>query len=36
MEQHKGPAYKIRQAQGDHGVNLDALRAKLEKLHSIP
>lgn len=36
MEPIKGPEYKIRQAQGDPGINLDALRAKLEKLHSIP
>ena len=29
----QGPEYKIRKAQGDHGVNLEALRDKLEALH---
>lgn len=30
------PRYKTRQAQGDHGVDLDRLRTQLDKLHSIP
>lgn len=36
MEEIKGPQFGIRKAQGDHGVDLDALRAKLEKLHTAP
>lgn len=30
------PRYKTRQAQGEHGVNLDSLRTTLDKLHTIP
>jgi hypothetical protein len=32
----KGPQFGIRKAQGDSGVDLEALRAKLDKMHSIP
>lgn len=32
----QGPQYRTRQAQGDHGVDLDKLRGQLDKLHSIP
>lgn len=36
MDSLKGPQYRTRQAQGDHGVDLDKLRGQLDKLHSIP
>ncbi len=36
MSEIKGPQYGTRQAQGDHGVDLDALRGTLDTLHSIP
>jgi hypothetical protein len=36
MDNIKGPQYRTRQAQGDHGVDLDKLRGQLDKLHSIP
>jgi hypothetical protein len=36
MDSIKGPQYSTRQAQGDHGVDLDKLRGQLDKLHSIP
>ena len=36
MDNLKGPQYHIRKAQGDSGVDLEALRAKLEKMHAIP
>lgn len=36
MENFKGPQYRTRQAQGEHGVDLDKLRGQLDKLHSIP
>jgi hypothetical protein len=36
MDINKGPQYSTRQAQGDHGVDLDKLRTQLDKLHSIP
>lgn len=32
MEPFKGPKYKIRQAQGDPGINLEALRDKLDAM----
>lgn len=32
----QGPQFRTRQAQGDHGVDLDKLRTQLDKLHSIP
>lgn len=35
-DQAKGPQYRTRQAQGEHGVDLDKLRGQLDKLHSIP
>lgn len=36
MEKSDGPNYRIGQAKGDQGVDLAALRAKLDKLHAIP
>lgn len=36
MDQLKGPQYRIAKTQQDSGVDLDALRSKLEKLHSVP
>lgn len=36
MDNLKGPQYRTRQAQGEHGVDLDKLRGQLDKLHSIP
>ena len=36
MDSMKGPQFGIRKAQGDSGVDLEALRAKLDKMHSIP
>jgi hypothetical protein len=36
MDSIKGPQFRTRQAQGDHGVDLEKLRTQLDKLHSIP
>lgn len=36
MDHMKGPQFRTRQAQGDHGVDLDKLRGQLDKLHAIP